>query len=206
LLEGASGPGSVSPDEQAWGLLLVLTLPWLGLAGWPLVATAVKGLGPVRELRLRARRRDVAFGVLGGLVALTLAIVVGIVTELLLDHPIESSVGVLAEDLGNASPWPIVVLALLTAFGAPVVEEIAFRGLLFGALEKRGTAPLWCVVVTGVLFALFHLEPIRLPLLLAIGLVLGVVRAVTGSTVASIVTHMTINVLGAIGILQLAFD
>ena len=41
------------PDPQAWAVVLSLVVPWIGLAGWPLLCTSMKGLGPVRELRLR---------------------------------------------------------------------------------------------------------------------------------------------------------
>ena len=52
-----------------------------------------------------------------------------------------------------------------------------------------------------MLFALFHFEPQRLLVLAVLGGWIGAVRAVTGSTTASMVAHMAINVPGAIGIL-----
>ena len=88
-----------------------------------------------------------------------------------------SSVGELADTMADASPWPLVVLALLAGVGAPIVEELAFRGLLFGALEKRGQGQVACVLISAVAFALFHFEPVRFPVLLVIGLALGTVRA-----------------------------
>jgi CAAX protease family protein len=194
------------PDPQAWAIVLSLALPWIGLAGWPLLSTSRKGLGPVRELRLTGRPRDLGLGVIAGLVGLVLASVVAVVLEFFTDSPLNSAVGDLAESMESASPGPLILLAVLSAFGAPVVEEIAFRGLMFGALEKRGTPQGWTIVLTAVVFALFHFEPVRLPVLLVIGLVLGWVRARTGSTLASMAAHMANNLPGAIALLALAFD
>jgi uncharacterized protein len=194
-----------TPDAQAWALVLSVALPWIGLAGWPVLATRTKGLGAVLDLRLRGTARDVVLGACAGFGGLVLATVVASVIEHLKGSPLESSVGQLADDLGNASPWPVVLLALLAGIGAPICEEIAFRGLLFGALEKRGWSAGPTVVVSAAAFAAFHLEPTRFPVLFVIGLVLGWVRAHTGSTRASMAAHMANNLPGAIALLVLAF-
>jgi membrane protease YdiL (CAAX protease family) len=193
-------------DAKAWALVASLALPWIGLAGWPLWVTARKGAGPILDLRLRASWRDVVFGACAGFLGLVLASAVAWLLERITDSPLESAVGQLADDLDKASPWPVLLLAVLAAVGAPIVEEIAFRGLMFGSLVKRGWSPWPTILVTGFAFALFHLEPTRLPVLLVIGVVLGFVRARTGSTSASIAAHMANNLPGAIALGVLAFQ
>ncbi len=205
----AAGLISVLPDNpeaDAWGIVLLLTVPWIGLAGWPLFATRTKGRGPVVELRLRGSAQQVGLGVVAGFAGLVLAGLVAALTQLVMGQPLVSSVGELADTMADASPWPLVVLALLAGFGAPVVEELAFRGLLYGALEKRGQAKAACVVISAVAFAMFHFEPARFPVLLVIGLTLSAVRAVTGSTRASIAAHMANNFPASISLLVLAFS
>ena len=59
--------------------MLLLTVPWIGLAGWPLLATARKGRGPVLDLRLRGTAGQVALGVVAGFAGLLLAGVVAAV-------------------------------------------------------------------------------------------------------------------------------
>jgi CAAX protease family protein len=194
------------PDARAWALVASVALPWVGLAGWPLLATARKGEGPVLDLRLRASIRDVAFGAVAGFVGLLAAGVVALILERLTGDPLESAVGQLADDLSAASPWPVLALAVLAGIGAPIAEEIAFRGLMFGALEKRGWNPAGCIVGTGVLFAVFHLEPTRLPVLIVIGLILGWVRSRRASTGASMAAHMANNFPGAVALALLAFN
>lgn len=190
-------------DGRAWASVAMLMLPWLGLAGWPLLATATRGNGPVADLRLRVTWRQAGVGVGGGIVAYLAAWGIAVLTEKISGQTLSSAVGNVAQDTTSASRAALTVLALSAAVGAPIVEEIAFRGLFYGALERRAIPALSAVVGTGTAFALFHFEPMRFALLLAIGLVLGTVRARTGSTGASILTHMTVNLPGALALLAL---
>ena len=80
------------------------------------------------------------------------------------------------DSVDKANPAPLLVFAVLAGFGAPIVEEIAFRGLLFGSLEKRGMPTGACVVITAVGFAVFHFEPARFLVLLPIAFALGLAR------------------------------
>lgn len=192
-----------TPDGKAWGSVVLLTLPWLGLAGWPLFATASRGNGPVADLRLRVTWRQAGVGVGGGVVAYLAAWGIAVLTEKISGQTLSSAVGNVAQETTSASRAALTVLALCAAVGAPIVEEIAFRGLFYGGLERRSIPALSAVVGTGAAFALFHFEPLRFALLLAIGLILGTVRARTGSTGASILTHMTVNLPGALALLAL---
>jgi membrane protease YdiL (CAAX protease family) len=91
----------------------------------------------------------------------------------------------------------------MVVVGAPIAEELTFRGLLWSGLAKRGVRPWVAVLVSAAAFALIHFEPERLFVLLVIGSVLGAVRWITGSVGACIVAHAVNNAPGAIGILAL---
>jgi membrane protease YdiL (CAAX protease family) len=197
--------GTAGVNVRAWSAVALISIPWLGLAGWPIVATRTKGLGPVRDLRLTLTWRDAGIGVLGGFLGLAAASVVAAIQQALTGHSIESSAGNAFDTIDKANPLPLLVFALLAGIGAPIVEEIAFRGLFYGALEKRGLSATFCVLLTAIAFALFHFEPTRILVLFPIALSLGIVRAYTGSTGASIVTHMTNNLPAAIGMAITAF-
>lgn len=188
-------------QAEAWVILALLIVPWLCLGGWPIYAARTRGNGPRIDYGLTLTWRTFGVGVLGGLVALVLASLVAAVTERI-SGQFDSAVGDLAIAMAT-SPIQLSILALCTAFGAPIVEELAFRGLVFGSFLRFGVSTLVSVVATAALFAGFHFEGIRLPLLLTIGLVLGTVRAITKSTAASIVSHMVVNIPGAIGMLLL---
>lgn len=184
-------------------LLVGLLVPWLALAGWPALTTRLRGNGPVVDLGIRLRRPDLLWGLAGGLAALVLGLVASLITQALVGE-FDSAAGDVAQDLVDSGQrlW-LVVFALLVAFGAPVVEELAFRGLLFAALAKRGVGPVLNVAITAAAFAVFHIEPTRLGVLVVIGVVLAVVRWRSRSVGAAMIAHAVNNLPGAIGLLLL---
>jgi len=166
---------------------------WIGLAGWPIIATIWRGNGPVRDLGLTFTWRTTAWGVVAGFAGLFLA---GIAAWLTMQvaGDFTSAAGEAAEQLiAESGPVMWVLFGLLLVIGAPFAEELAFRGLLFSALLKRGVRPWWVVVITAAAFAAFHIEPTRMFLLFVIGLVLGYVRMRTNGLGAPIVAHAVIN-------------
>jgi membrane protease YdiL (CAAX protease family) len=175
--------------EHGWGVLISFTAPWLALVGWPLWVTHVKGNGPVLDLGLVAPREHFRLGVVGGILCNVIGLLVGAITIWILG-PISSA----AVDLAAGQPTAVIVIFVLLAFvGAPLVEEIAFRGLLFAGLLKVGFGPVVTVTLSAVVFAAFHFEPQRLPILFAIGLVLGALRWFSGGVVAPAIAHIINN-------------
>lgn len=176
-------------------------LGWVGLAGWPIIATMRRGNGPRIDLGLRLTWSDVRAGAVGGVIAL---IASGLVAVLLVRFigAFNSTAGLAATRLlDTGDRVAITIFALMILVGAPIVEELAFRGLAFAAVRKRGLSARWSVVVSAGLFALVHVEPARILVLLVIGLVLGAVRARTGSTGASMIAHAVVNAPGAVFLL-----
>ena len=186
--------------ENGWGLIVAFSSPWLALAGWPLLATVIKGNGPKLDLGLVAPRTHLRLGFFAGLVSLALASLMAVIVTRF-TGPLSSTAG----DIGvNQNGIVLLVFVLLAMFGAPIVEEIAFRGMLFGALAKAHINEYLVVFITALVFALFHFEPKRFVILLVIGLILGEVRRRTGSTSAAIVAHIVNNTPAAIFILVTA--
>ena len=179
-------------------ILIGMLAPWVMLAGWPIIATRVRGNGPIIDLGIRVTWRDVGIGVIGGVVSLIVAtILAGLSTLIFGDFT--SAAGDVAAELSDAASRPVLVLfAFMLACGAPVVEELAFRGLVFAGLRKHGFSPLITIVLSALVFALFHLEPARILVLLGVGLVLGYLRWRTGSMGASLVAHCVNNLPAAV--------
>lgn len=180
--------------EIGWPLIVTAASGWAVMAGWPIVASRRKGNGPVRDFGLRVSRLAARIAIGGFLAAVAAASVAAwVITRV--SGPFESVAGQLALQQHGVVLW---VFAAATVLLAPVCEEIAFRGLLYGALEKRGMGDVPIVFVSAALFAAYHVEPTRFPLLFALGLALGEVRRRTGSTGAAIMTHVGINFLPAV--------
>jgi uncharacterized protein len=189
--------------EHGWGLIAAFTLPWICLAGWPILAAALKGNGATLDFGLSRHRPHIRLGVLAGLTSLALASIAAFLTQKVFG-PISSSAG----DAGKQQHGAVLVtFALLALIGAPIVEEIAFRGMLFGALTKSSFTPLMASLISAGVFALFHFEPKRFLVLFVVGAVLGEARRRSGSTSASIVAHMVNNAPAVVSLLgvQIAF-
>ena len=86
-----------------------------------------------------------------------------------------------------------LLLVLIVVIGAPLVEELFFRGLFLRALQKRGL-PDWAAVVgSAAVFGAVHFQLLQFVGLFAIGLVLAVMAVRTGRLGMSIATHMAFN-------------
>lgn len=108
-----------------------------------------------------------------------------------------------ARDLTDAASgaWVLVLIGLVVV-GAPLVEEIVYRGMVQPGLVNSW-GPWVGVSATAVLFAAVHLVPVEFPGLLAFALVLGWARHRTGALGMPIVTHMAFNATGlAIALLR----
>ena len=106
-----------------------------------------------------------------------------------------------AMDITSTAPgaWKIV-LVLVVVVGAPIVEEIVYRGAVHTHLQRTaGTAV--AIVGTAVIFAGIHMSAIEFPGLFAFALVLGYVRHRSGTLGLSIVTHMAFNAAGLVLVL-----
>jgi membrane protease YdiL (CAAX protease family) len=91
----------------------------------------------------------------------------------------------------------LVGLVLIVVVGAPLVEELLYRGLLQGAFVRRINDVL-AVVVVALWFALIHFRPVEYPGLFVVGLVLGTCALVTRRIGLGIVTHAAFNATGLI--------
>ena len=84
------------------------------------------------------------------------------------------------------------VILVFLAVGAPLVEELFFRGLLLRSLAGAFPAPV-AIVVSGLLFGLAHFEPVQFLGLAAVGMVFGALAWYTGRLGPSIGAHMAFN-------------
>ena len=83
--------------------------------------------------------------------------------------------------------WLLIPLAIL----APLVEEIGFRGLLYGYMRGRtGVVP--SIIVSSLVFAVLH---IVIPPLFVMGAILAFLAERYRSIVPGIVLHATNNAL-----------
>jgi membrane protease YdiL (CAAX protease family) len=89
------------------------------------------------------------------------------------------------------------------ALAPAVAEELLFRGALYDVARRRAGAGA-AILVAAVAFALYHGSPHRFAPAFAGGLLLGLVRARSGSLLPAIVFHATNNA-GVLVALHLGF-
>ncbi|HSV73325.1 MAG TPA: CPBP family intramembrane glutamic endopeptidase [Chthonomonadales bacterium] len=210
-LEGLDGP-SVPPDA-VW-LLAVATLgQCVAMAAVPALVIRY-GYG-VRladiGLTRRLERRHIALGVALGLVMLLL----GATMEFGLETVVRFTLG--AEALHSVrsasemfSPVPFIkgaegdlgamaAILLAVAVGAPVAEELFFRGWLQRCARER-FGVLASVLISAALFALAHGGPVLILAIFPMGLLLGWAYERTGSLWVVILMHAVNNGAATLGV------
>ena len=83
------------------------------------------------------------------------------------------------------------------AVAAPAVEEILFRGLLYGALMKWLSTS-WTIILSAAIFSIAHLQLIYFVPLFAVGLILGWARHRTEGLGLPVAIHCLNNAIGVL--------
>ena len=89
------------------------------------------------------------------------------------------------------------LLTLYAMFGAPVLEELAFRKLLLDRLQPYGEVP--AAFLSALLFGMFHGNSAQFILAFMVGLAFAAVYLKTGNVWYSISFHMVINTVASLG-------
>lgn len=141
----------------------------------------------------RAPGKQFGIGILAGLAFLPAAYGLQALTSLFfqslgIEVPVQNSVEILRQAGVSGRFW----LYLTAGVGAPIAEEILFRGVLFRAIRDRGF-PMLALIGTAVVFGGIHFNLGALVPLSAFGLLLALLTDRTGGLVAPIAAHMTFN-------------
>ncbi|MEY4307024.1 MAG: hypothetical protein RJA95_392 [Verrucomicrobiota bacterium] len=94
------------------------------------------------------------------------------------DEPQEIVDAVLKTDVDT---WRFLTIALAVTIGAPIMEELAFRGMIYPGLRRLGAASdrygRWlAIILTGALFSAAHMSPSAALPLFAFGAFMCLVR------------------------------
>jgi membrane protease YdiL (CAAX protease family) len=197
--------GIFAPQARTSPTAIVIgtMVPTLLAAGMTLLVTKIRGNGPRIDLRWSMRREDVRAGFKWGLIGLICTTFAAFVWTNVVGDNAQSAVGALVDNQ-RMPVAPAVAMFLFVWLIGPICEEVMYRGLLWGALErlKWGRWAVFCL--TTVIFAVSHLEPLRTTLLLVIGIPIGLARLFTGRLGASIIAHQVNNFLPAVAVLLVA--
>jgi membrane protease YdiL (CAAX protease family) len=88
-----------------------------------------------------------------------------------------------------------VLLVMVVAVGAPLVEEIVYRGMIQRAAVVRfGRVAGW--IGASLFFAAIHLRPVEFPGLAVAGAVFGLIALRTGRIGGAVIAHAAFNATG----------
>lgn len=174
IVLAATGYSDAEQDELPLWVLSVAQLPsWIGLIGASVVVSRLYGTGSVRD--------DYGVGFrLVDLWGLPIGVVVQLVFIPVLYDGL-SALGVDTSDLDRPAKQltsqaqdrlGVVLIVVLVVVGAPIVEELFFRGLVLRAMEARYSD--WLAMAgSAVLFGLIHFQPLQFAGLTLFGFVLA---------------------------------
>lgn len=179
---------------------------WLGLVGAAVRASRTRGTGSlVRDFGLRVGSVwDIVAGIVIGLGSQYVLVPLLYLPFEQIDHHLAHELSAPAHQETSAAhdPFQLVVLFVFLALGAPLVEELFFRGLLLrGLLARVPTAV--AIILTGLLFGLAHFEPVQFAGLALFGMVLALVAWRTGRIGPTIAAHAAFNAAAVISLAHL---
>ena len=122
----------------------------------------------------------------------------------ILQHVVHNSSQTNVQQLANQNlAQPILLaIAIVAVFIAPIAEELFFRGFMMEGFRKIMPASL-AIFLSGILFALAHVQPGSFVLLLVAGWWLGFMRVRTRSIWPGVFFHMINNAIAFVGVLTL---
>lgn len=166
--------------------------------------SARKGTGNFQEdYHLHVASSDWPFFLYGvGLLFASGILLTGLFSWLGVEAPTQEVVEA-AESSNNLGE--LVVIVLVIAVLAPILEEMLFRGVLLDVLKSR-VALNPAIWITGIAFGVVHLtDPATLllvPALAALGVILGYTRERSGGSLSRpILMHMGFNAVTAIALI-----
>ena len=187
---------AISVPPPLW-LTALLQLPlWLGLACIPIWFAVKRGKGVVADLGLRMKLIDVPVGLAVGVASQL--VMVPVLYWLVFKVIGSQDVSAAARQLTDRATDPISVILvfLIVGVGAPIAEEIYFRGMAQRIFGRR-VRPQWAILAAATFFAASHLQPLQFPALLIFGVILGTLAWRSGRLGPAIWAHLGFNVIAA---------
>ncbi|KOX19563.1 membrane protein [Saccharothrix sp. NRRL B-16348] len=182
-------------------VLIGSMVPTVLAASVAIAITYLRGNGPFRDLRLAWDWADVKVGLKLGALGLVLTYVAAVIwSRVVGDQNATSAIGELVDGAGLPLAAAVAMFVYVCFLG-PVCEEVIYRGLLWGAIERQRWSRWAAFVLTTLIFAASHLEPLRTSLLIVIALPIGIARLITRRLTASVVAHVINNFLPGLTLL-----
>jgi membrane protease YdiL (CAAX protease family) len=158
--------------------------------------TVIQYKEPLAALGISARNflKNVFYGVVGyiALIPVLILILVIIASLINVTKYVPERQPVVELFLKEKGVAFLTYSSLFAAIIGPIIEELFFRGFMYGALKKY-VGIFWAMVVTASLFAALHAHIVGFFPIMALGMLLAYLYEKTGTLVSSITVHMIHN-------------
>ena len=202
IAAGVSGRTELE-DLPLWATAVLQVPLWAGLLGTAWLASTRKGRGSLRaDFGLQMRPRDVPIGLAAGLGA-QLVITIIVINLYELFGVDTDRIGETAEELTDRAVGAVDVTLLLSivVIGAPIVEEVFYRGLWLRSIQRRTGSPAIALVGSSLIFGAIHFQPFDLVALSLAGLVFAWLTLRFERLGPAIWAHLAFNLTAVISLL-----
>ncbi len=149
---------------------------------------------------LRGEPSDIALGVFSGAaLQVPLLVIVVLIMQAIFGDFEQSGRALALVDL--ADTWPkVILLVAAVGVGAPIVEEMFYRGVVQRWLVDA-VGPVLGIGIASVIFGAVHLSLIEFVPLTVVGVILGILFWKTGRLLPAVIAHMTFNMFTLVNLL-----
>lgn len=172
--------------------LCVIASAVITLAAY-LIIFAARKVNPLKQVDFKkVSGKDILFTVIG---AFGVMFFMNLVINLI-PFP-ENSMGEFIEANATLNSYPLWQAILANIICAPILEEVVFRGLVYGRL-RRAMPAIVAAIISSVLFGLAHGQWIWIIWAFFVGMIFNYARIRTGSILPGILMHMAVNAFGVV--------
>ena len=205
----SSERAAMSDGDSVPDLVLVVSLVafQFSMWAWPVYVAKKKGYGATNDFGFWIKPIDIGLGFATAVVVFLAAAGVNFVVSGLVGLDVGAEESTNTEVLTEAGDRALLWIMAAAIIGAPLVEELFFRGLCLRAIQKRAGTVV-AVIGSTVLFVLPHFTfsssagtIVLFASLGAVGIILAIVAVWVGRLGPSIIAHSLFNLVGALAVL-----
>lgn len=165
----------------------------MALGGILVLYLSIKSYFPIPKdwFRFRWLSNWIVWGLGGYLIAIPLVVIVSLINQKIWQGQGGSN-PLLMLALESQDTVALMIFFFTAAIAAPLFEEIMFRGFLLPSLTRY--IPVWAaIIVSGLIFAVAHLNLSEVLPLATLGIILGIVYTRSRNLLSSILLHSLWN-------------
>lgn len=172
---------------------------WFGALSVPVYLMFRRRLSFGTEMGLRLRWTDIPLGIaLGVILQVVVLRIVNLPLELFFPKQFEELSQPATESLGGGlTSGEFALRGAMAAIGAPIVEEIVFRGFFFGALVRK-CRPWVALIGSSLLFGAIHQNLVSIVSLSLVGFACAYVYYRSKRLGLAITLHMGFNAVAVV--------